>query len=89
MFYRSFDLKTLIIEPLNETAVYDSFEAGSEYVKYFCPGEYLQKSSQIARYEVKFTVKTQLIAAMYQSGLLKKNMLAYMTSAFLSGSNGE
>ncbi|CAH1169796.1 unnamed protein product [Phaedon cochleariae] len=86
IYEKKYDVQSVLTEPLNNTIVVDCFEEGSKCLEILCQGEYLEKSSEVAKYTVKIKTKTSLLAAHFMNELQKKSLVAYVASAFLFNS---
>ncbi|XP_023310585.1 integrin alpha-5-like [Anoplophora glabripennis] len=80
---KTYNVTTLLTEPLNRTIVIDCFEEDVECLVLFCVGDYLYKPTEIAEYNVKITTRTELLAAHFRNELAKKDILTFVSSAYI------
>ncbi|KAJ8924151.1 hypothetical protein NQ315_006935 [Exocentrus adspersus] len=87
----TYNVSALLTESTNKTIVVDSSAENVDCSRaLYCFGDdfdYLYRPTEILEYKVKVTAKTKLLASHYKNDLLKKSILALITSASIASTD--
>ncbi|CAH1106249.1 unnamed protein product [Psylliodes chrysocephalus] len=86
-FDKLYDISTVVKSAINRTVVLDCFEENAKCEEFICKGDYLYKSSETAKYTLKFKIKNTRLAKFFQKQEQSKNIAAYVTTAYLLNGN--
>ncbi|XP_057659085.1 integrin alpha-PS5-like [Diorhabda carinulata] len=80
---KNYEMTSVVRSSSNKTVYFDCYEKDVNCLELFCDGDYLYKSTETAKYTLKIKTNTKILAEFFKTQSADKNILAFVSSAFL------